>query len=130
MTNISELEAAISKELELYSKEITQSIKESVDIVAKEVNKEIKRNVTFKERRGKYIKSFKIKKTYENPNKKVKTWYVGNGEHRLSHLLENGHALKNGGRARAYPHIKYGQELAEKRMEELVEKGINNANRR
>lgn len=130
MTDISGLEAAISRELGLYSEAITGSIKESVDIVAKEVNNEIKKHATFKVRRGKYIKSFKIKKTFENPNKKVKTWYVGNGEHRLSHLLENGHALKNGGRARAYPHIKYGQELAERRMEELVEKGINNANRR
>lgn len=130
MIDISELETTISRELELYSKSITDSVKESVDVVAKEVNKEIKRHVTFKKRRGKYIKSFKIKKTFEGPNKKVKTWYVGNGEHRLSHLLENGHALKNGGRTRAYPHIRYGHELAQRRMEELVEKGINNANRR
>lgn len=130
MTKISELAAAISKELESYSESITENVKDSVDTVAKEVNEEIKSHVTFKKRRGKYIKSFRVKKTFENKNKKVKTWYVANGEHRLSHLLEHGHALKNGGRAKAYPHIKYGAELAEKRMEELIEDGINNAYRR
>lgn len=130
MTKISELAAAISKELESYSESITETVKDSVDTVAKEVNEEIKSHVTFKKRRGKYIKSFRVKKTFENKNKKVKTWYVANGEHRLSHLLEHGHALKNGGRAKAYPHIKYGAELAEKRMEELIEDGINNAYRR
>ena len=38
-------------------------------------------------------------------------------EYRLTHLLEKGHALKNGGRARAFPHI---APVAENCEEELV----------
>lgn len=130
MASIFDLAAAINRELEQYSESITESVKTSVDTVSKEVNEEIKKHITFKKRRGKYVKSFRVGTTFENKHKKVKTWYVANGEHRLTHLLEHGHALNNGGRARAFPHIKYGAEIAEKRMEELIEDGINNAYRR
>jgi len=41
--------------------------------------------------------------------------------------LENGHALSQGGRSRKYPHIKYGEELAQRRMEELAREAIENA---
>lgn len=39
-------------------------------------------------------------------------------KYRLTHLLEKGHALKNGGRARAFPHI---APVAEKCEDELVQ---------
>ena len=125
--SIDELANAIAQELQTYSTKITDGIKKAVDTVAKETNEEIKKNVTFKQPTGKYIKSFRIKKTYEDGYKKVNTWNVINGEYRLTHLLENGHALRTGGRSKAYPHIKYGEELAIKRMEELTKEVIENA---
>ena len=128
--NVDEFVSALSKELSNYSEEITEGIKKAVDIVSKETNEEIKRHITFNQITGDYVKSFRVKKVYENKNKKIKTWYVANGEHRLTHLLEKGHALWQGGRAKAYPHIKYGEELAIKRMEELSMEVINNANKR
>ncbi len=124
MVNILGLADAINRELKSYSEEVTENVKRAVDTVSKEVNEEIKSHVTFKKRRGEYVKSFRVGRTFENKHKRVRTWYVANGEHRLTHLLEKGHALNIGGRARAYPHIKYGAELAEKRMMELVEKGV------
>ena len=128
--SIDDLAAEIARELENYSQNVTDEIKKSVDVVAKEVNTEIKSRVAFKEPTGKYVKSFRIKKTYEDRYKKNSTWYVTNGQYRLTHLLENGHAIKKGGRTQAYPHIKYGEELAQKRMEELAKEAIANANER
>lgn len=125
--SIDDLASEIVKELKNYSEKTTEEIKKAVDIVAKETNEEIKNHVTFKEPTGKYVKSFRIKKAYEDGYKKVSVWYVANGQHRLTHLLENGHALHQGGRAQAYPHIKFGEELAKRRMEELTREAIENA---
>lgn len=110
----------INKELEDYSNEVAEKVNNAVEKVAKEVNSEIKSKVTFKQPTGKYVKNFRIDKTYDKKHKRVRTWYVTNGFHRLTHLLEHGHQMPQGGRAKAYPHIKYGEELAERRMEEII----------
>lgn len=126
---VDELEEALKKELEDYTEEVTDKIKDVVDKVADEANEEIKKRVNFKEHTGKYVKSFRIKTTYEDRYNKRNTWHVSNGQHRLTHLLENGHALVRGGRAKAFPHIKYGEELAKKRMEELTKEAIESVRR-
>lgn len=110
----------VNKELEEYSNEVAEKVNNAVEKVAKEVNQEIKSKVTFKQPTGKYVKSFRIDKTYDKKHKRVRTWYVANGFHRLTHLLERGHQTSKGQRTRAYPHIKYGEELAERRMEEII----------
>lgn len=125
--NIEELASEIAKGLEVYTEEVTEKIKKVIDIVGNEVNEEIKSHITFKQPTGKYVKSFKVKTSYEDRFNKRNTWYVANGQHRLTHLLEKGHALRDGGRSQAYPHIKYGDELAQKRLEELSKEVIENA---
>lgn len=120
----------IAEYMENYSQEVTDGIKKAIDTVADEANQEIKNHIIFKERSGKYARAFRLKTSYEDRYNKRKTWYVANGQHRLTHLLEKGHALRQGGRTRAYPHIKYGEELAQKRMEELAKEAIENANGR
>lgn len=131
MTDIDDFARAIKEALEEYSEEVIEATKQAVDKTAKEVNEEIKRRVTFKRtnRTNEYVKSFRIKTTEDSRFNKSKVWFVDNGQHRLTHLLENGHATKNGSRTKAYPHIKYGEELALRRLPELVEEGIKNAGR-
>lgn len=129
MSQVSELANLIAKELENYSEEVTEKVLEAVDIVSKEANAEIKSNISFKQRTRDYVKAFRITNVYKSKKAKRNIWHVTDGHHRLTHLLENGHALRGGGRARAFPHIKYGDELAKRRMEELAREAIENAGR-
>lgn len=131
MIQVDQLAQAIKESLEEYSQEITSITKEAVEIVAKEVNDEIKKRVTFTQtnRKNEYVKSFKIKTSEETRFNKSKVWYVGNGQHRLTHLLENGHVTRNGGRSQAFPHIKFGEVLAQRRLPEIIEEGVKNAGR-
>lgn len=127
--NCDNLSSTLTNELSNYSDEITARVKKAVDTTGKEVNEGIKNHITFNQNTGDYIKSFRVSKTYEDRYKKYKTWHVINGQYRLTHLLENGHALPQGGRTKAYPHIKYGEEIAEARMEELARKAVKDAGR-
>jgi hypothetical protein len=128
--DVNRLAAAIEHELQSFSEAVSEKIGEAVEIVAKEVNDEIKQHVTFRERTGKYVKAFRIKKI--NTGSKYnysRVWHVLGPHYRLTHLLEHGHALRGGGRARAFPHIIYGEQLAERRMPELAEKAVQDAGR-
>ncbi|NFI02754.1 hypothetical protein FDB15_18650 [Clostridium botulinum] len=124
VVQINGLADAINKELSLYSSNVTKKTKSNVDKVSKEVDKEIKKHINFKQPTGKYVKAFRIHNSYEGPFTKRKTWHVKAPYYRLTHLLEKGHALAGGGRTKAYPHIKYGEELAKKRMEELTKESV------
>jgi hypothetical protein len=115
-----DLAKQLSQALQEYTEDITESVKSGVDQVAKETDEEIRSHIIFQNRTGKYVKSFRITETEHSRYRKVKVWHVTNGRYRLTHLLENGHALRAGGRARAFPHIRYGEALARKRMEEIV----------
>ncbi len=122
------LAAAIERELQSYSDIVSEKIGEAVEMVAHEVNDEIKRQMTFKQRTGKYVKAFRIKKINTGSRQNHgHVWYVAAPHYRLTHLLEHGHALRNGGRTRAFPHIQYGEQLAERRMKELSEKAVKDA---
>lgn len=128
LTNIDDLADAIINELENYSENITEGVKAAVDTVAKEVNEEIKAHITFKQHPGsKYVRAFRIKSVYDGKYNKGKTWYVANGQYRLTHLLEKGHAKIGGGRTDAFPHIIFGNDLAIRRMQELSKEAIENA---
>jgi hypothetical protein len=120
----------IAEYMSNYTQAVTDEMKKAVDKVSKEANEEIKKHINFKQITGKYVKSFRVKTSFESRLNKRNTWYVANGQHRLTHLLENGHALWQGGRSEAYPHIKFGEELAKKRMEELSKEAVERANRR
>ncbi|MBQ1296116.1 MAG: HK97 gp10 family phage protein [Clostridiales bacterium] len=64
-------------------------------------------------------------KTRKTSKKGVYSEEVHNQKHyQLAHLLENGHALRGGGRTRAFPHIAPVAERAEETLLETIKKHI------
>lgn len=110
--NINRLSREIIDVLATYTDEISDIVDKTCKEVAQNTAKELRR--TSPKQSGDYAASWKVKKI------KKGEYTVYNQKHyRLTHLLENGHAKRNGGRTRAFKHIEPAQEKA---AEELIRK--------
>lgn len=96
--------------------------------IAEETSEEVKNEISNTSPVGatkKYSKSWRIKKLRENAN--LILFVVHSRRYQLTHLLEFGHAKRNGGRTRAIPHIasaeQKGIESFEKKLKARIENG-------
>lgn len=87
----------IAKALREYTDDVTEKLDDAKDEISKEAVAELKS--TSPKKTGDYAKGWSRKKTAHG--------YVvyNRTDYQLTHLLENGHAKRNGGRVRSYPHI-------------------------
>lgn len=119
--NARELELAVSNILKDFSDEVTRITKEDVDTVTEMALDEVKAHAPV--RTGKYKRSLSSRTEYESLTEKRNVIY-SNGQSGLTHLLENGHAKQNGGRTRAFPHFKYGQDLIDEQLLKKIKDDI------
>lgn len=119
-----ELENAIAQAMTEYSDGVAERMRRAVDKVTEEAAEEIKLRIPFTQRTRKYVRAFATKTVYQDKLNKRNTWYVKSPQYRKTHLLEHGHRNRDGTHARAFPHIRYGEELARKRLPELAEKAV------
>ena len=120
--NADSLSNAITGILSTYSDEMTEGIKQDVDEVTNETLKILKENAPVKY--GKYRKKMKKKKLSETLTERENILYVDGAKAHLTHLLENGHALRQGGRAPAHPHFRLAEEYAVKELSKKTKKTI------
>ncbi len=105
-----DLEKAIQSVLEEYASEANEIISEEANAVAKETVKKLK--ATSPKNKGGYASGWTSK---TERSAKVSTATVYNRKKPgLAHLLENGHANRNGGRTQGIRHIDPAAEAAEK----------------
>lgn len=116
-----ELELAVSNILKDFSEDVVRITKEDVDTVTDMALQEVKAHAPV--RTGKYKRSLKSRTEYESATEKRNVIY-SQGHGSLTHLLEAGHAKRNGGRTRAFPHFAYGQKVIEEELPKLLEKHI------
>ena len=122
-----QLSTEISKDLNLYSRYIVAGIKKEAQKSIKLLVAETKKTAPLGRREIHYkynIASKKIEETYRSVRY---AWYVDGPDYRLSHLLENGHAKKNGGRVEGTHFIKKASdpiiEQYVKAVEEVIKRG-------
>lgn len=118
-----ELAAAIMRNLQEYTDDVTAGIKKAEDETAKECKENLEADSPVGAT-GKYKKGWKVTVTSNTPSEKHTV--IHNKEYRLTHLLENGHATRNGGRTRKFPHIKPNEEKANAAFETRVEEVLRN----
>jgi len=109
---IDRLAAEITNTVREYTEEVSMAIEAKVDEVADQVLQEVKTTAPI--RTGEYARTFV--KTKQDEYGKTKRVIWNKKHYRRVHLLEFGHAKVNGGRVRAYPHLrpayeKYGAKL-------------------
>ncbi len=114
---------AVAQELEEYSKLTTETMKKAVDRAGKTVRSEIKGSAPV--RTGKYAKSWTSRKTRETSTALQVTVYSPS-RYMLAHLLEHGHAKRNGGRVRAIPQIAPAEAVGEEQLTEDIIRGLQN----
>lgn len=112
------LSKELSKALENYSDDISVEVEEVANKVGKEAVDELKQ-ISPKGAKKSYAKGWKLKK--DKKGKNLYTIKIHNKtDYQLTHLLEFGHATKNGGKAKAQPHIR----PVEKKYSEKFEKEL------
>lgn len=120
-----ELSKAIQDYLENYREDIQEDVEEVTDKVTKEAKDELKQTSPRGSvaRNPKYYKGWSVKISKKGATKYHKVvWNKTN--YQLTHLLEFGHATRNGGRTRAIPHIRPVEEKYKVEFVDLVEERI------
>ena len=118
------LSDAIAHELDDYNKVVIEGTKKEAKEAMDELVKETK--ATAPKRTGRYKRAITSKKSWENSLGVEYIWYVKSPHYRLSHLLENGHAKKNGGRTKAFHFIKKASDPIIDRYIRAVEEACKN----
>ena len=97
-TSIEGFARAIEKELTLYSNHISEGIRKETDKAMRQLVQETKATAPVGHRKRHYKDSISSRVTKNNIYAYERQWYVRGSDYRLSHLLNNGHALRDGGR--------------------------------
>lgn len=124
--SIDQLGEAISQELTLYNDRIISGVKAEAKKSMNQLVKKTKATAPVGKRRKHYKDSIKSKKMSENDRSVSYLWYVAGSDYRLSHLLENGHASRNGGRVSGTHFIKNASDPILKDYIQAVEEVIGN----
>lgn len=122
--DIDKLSLEVMKELEAYRETTVEAMQNAVKTTARETVKLLER--TSPEDRGNYEKSWAYKrdKNIKGKHRYDMVVYAKKYQYAKTHLLENGHAKRGGGRVEGIPHIKPAEDFAFKLLETELRKNL------
>lgn len=126
-----ELQDALQDFLENYAEDIEEDVKDATNTIVKEAKAELvktspKSGVA---RDTKYYKGWALKNGTKNKNYRYTRVIWNKTNYQLTHLLEFGHATRNGGRTKAIPHIRPVEEKYGVKFADLIEKKIRRSSK-
>ena len=116
-----QLALEVMKELEEYADLTADVLKKEIQAAGKAAKQQVSQ--TAPRRTGRYAKSWSVKKVSETSNSMEITVH-SKDRYMLTHLLENGHAKRGGGRVAAIPHIAPAEEMAADLLERNIESAL------
>ena len=120
--SIDDLDKEIMKSLNEYADYAADEMKKAVKDASKTVKQEISAHAPVKT--GAYAKSWAVKTQKENSST-IEQVIHSRTRYQLAHLLEKGHAKRNGGRVPAQPHIKSAEESGKKQLVEDIKHALS-----
>ena len=120
---IDDLAKEVMRGLDEYADVTTEQVKKAVRKAGNTVRCEIQENAP--KNTGDYAKSWAVKKVRESSHT-LEVVVHSKNRYQLTHLLEFGHCLRNGGRTRAMPHIAPAEEKGIEQLEKQIERSIRN----
>ena len=122
-TSVDGLSAAVENQLRQYGAMVSEEIKSAVKRAGETVKQEIQQNAP--RDTGAYAKSWTTKTTNETNHSLTVTVHSKN-RYQLTHLLEYGHAKRNGSRVEARPHIASAERKGIQQLEKEIKEKIAN----
>ena len=120
------LTVQMSRILEEYSEEVQDVTNDAIQKIAKESVQKLKNTSPKRPGHGEYARGWTIKREKGRGN--IATLIVHNKQYQLTHLLENGHIVRNKkgtyGRAPAIKHIKPVEEEANTELPQEIERQL------
>ena len=122
---IDQLGDAITAQLTSFEQHVREGVKRAVDETMDEMVKETKSAAQV--RTGRYKR--KISATVDENTLMTysKVWHVKKPDYRLAHLLDKGHALRDGGRYGGNQHVRSAENRAVENFQRKIEEVIRDA---
>ena len=121
-----QLTAAISQNLELYSKDVQEKVDAAGRRAIKRIVQITRDTAPIGNRKGGNFVTSIASKEIKTPRGNRFMWYVKAPNHRLTHLLVHGHDKVNGGRVKGNPFLHNALDKVLPEYEQEVEEAVKN----
>ena len=125
--DINRVSNAIRTTLNTYARTVVDGVEKAADETVKEMVKETKTRPKGRYSTGRYARAIASQVGENTIYARSRIWYVKAPRYRITHLINNGHAVRGGGHYAGDKHVTKATDRAIERFETRVREVIENA---